>query len=208
MARRFGTHGLCVVLLFFYCNANFTSILVLFSHCFIFQPYAHLTNEQVWFLVDSGGHIDRPACCPGLLFSSIIEPCFAFVPADRPTFAMLVDYFLILNVNGSEPSEDIAYDNNFPRIDTDRNLRGVSNRSSGFFTFGAPETMTPSGSEKNGVHDILNPRLSEILKSAEVFFSFLSYFLTYFLTYFLFFSFFLLSFLLSFVYFFVSFLFC
>ena len=129
----------------------------------------HLTNEQVWLQVDRGVHVDRPASCPELLFASIIKPCFAFVPADRPTFAMLADYFLILNSTGAEANEDTAHDSNFPRIDTDdHSLRDMPARSSGLLTAGAPKSLILSGSANYGAHDAVRDRLSEILKSTQV----------------------------------------
>jgi serine/threonine protein kinase len=78
------------------------------------QPYQGLTNEQVMVLVDGGGHIARPENCPPMLFETLIKPCFAVNPLQRPSFAVLFDMLTVI-ISPADNTPDDSSDSNFPR---------------------------------------------------------------------------------------------
>jgi serine/threonine protein kinase len=55
----------------------------------IFQPFAALSNQEVFLLLEAGEHIPRPAKCPVAFFNAILLPCFAVDPTERPSFGKL-----------------------------------------------------------------------------------------------------------------------
>ena len=63
-----------------------------------------MTNVQVWQHVTSGLGIARPAACPLLFYTSVIQPCFAAQPADRPGFFELFREIHRFDLNGSAPA--------------------------------------------------------------------------------------------------------
>ena len=52
------------------------------------MPYAGMTNDQVAAAVTSGTRLDQPGSCPDAIFAILVR-CWAFKPANRPTFQQL-----------------------------------------------------------------------------------------------------------------------
>ena len=52
------------------------------------MPYAGMSNDQVAAAVCSGMRLSQPAACPDAIFAILVQ-CWAFKPANRPTFQQL-----------------------------------------------------------------------------------------------------------------------
>lgn len=56
------------------------------------QPYGDLKGSEVIKLVEKGERLPKPKKCPEDVYK-IMEQCWNFEPAKRPTFAQLFDRF-------------------------------------------------------------------------------------------------------------------
>lgn len=56
------------------------------------EPYAALSNDDVVRAVLGGARPERPPRCPSAVFA-LMQECWAYDPAARPTFAAIVERF-------------------------------------------------------------------------------------------------------------------
>ena len=109
------------------------------------QPFDGMANEQVCSRVENGGHIDRPKKCPPSIFSVILLPCFAAVPAARPSFAIINHLLHDVHLE-DQAAQFAAPDVNFPRDNFPDEEANKSN------TPDSVSTALPSKSDRPSEH--------------------------------------------------------